>query len=85
MLPAAVVTSLEPIQAPGRCSVSPTNREPGPPGPPVPVSVTQADGQTSHAEVSYDISWLPSNRANLASLQVPIPAGFTRVSPKAPS
>lgn len=51
----------------------------------VSTTVTHPGGQASHAELSYAISWLPSTRANLASLRVPIPAGFTRVSPKAQS
>jgi hypothetical protein len=47
------------------------------------VTVTQPGGQTSRTAFSYNVSWLPPTRANLASLQVPIPAGFTRVAPRA--
>lgn len=48
----------------------------------VSLTLPQSDGHSATRGVSYDLSWLPPTSANLASLQVPIPAGFTRVFPK---
>jgi hypothetical protein len=43
----------------------------------LPVRMTMGAGQT-------DFQWLPATPANLALLRVPVPAGFTQVSPPSP-
>jgi hypothetical protein len=39
----------------------------------------------SHGTIQDDFQWLRPTPANLAELDVPIPAGFTQVRPPAPA